>query len=559
MSPTLTPDSTLEALKKQAKRWLKAIRAGDKQAQQRLLAATGLAPAVQSLRHVQLALAREYGLPGWSALRQAVEDMHRSHAERVEIVLRSAMWQGDWVSASRILARWPNISAENLYTAVATGNLEELQRRLAADPAAANRKGGPLNWEPLLYLAYARLPGGESHALEIARLLLDRGADPNACWIGDWGPPAFTVLTGVIGEGEENSPRHLQAVALASLLIDAGAHPFDAQALYNTSLLRDDCAWLDMLWAQSARHGKLECWTEVSSSTQIGGSIPLNALDYLLSNAVGFNHPQRVQWLLRHGANANCMQAYSQRPLREEALVRGHTSVTELLVLHGAAALPLEGESAFRTACMQLDRETARTLAARNPEYLQDAWLMLTAAEANRSAVVALLLELGMNVDSADGGQLRGLQAAVRGDARDVVNLLIRHGADVDRPTTGAGGGALGFAAHFKRRELADLLAPLSHDVGNLVYLRMKQRLSELFGEDPSLVNPADPKSGCIPLFWLPDDEDEAVEMTTFLLAYGADAGLTNNDGITAEEAARKRGLADAADLMRASRKEHRH
>ena len=547
MSPTLTPDCTLETLKKQAKRWLKAIRAGDEEAKQRLFAATGLVPAAAGLRHVQLALAREYGLPGWNALRQALDDTRRSHAERVEIVLRSVMWQGDRVSGARILARWPQISADSLYTAVATGNLDEVQRRLAADPAAANRKGGALNWQPLLYFAYARLPGGESHALEIARLLLDHGADPNAYWVGEWGPPPFTVLTGVIGEGEGNRPRHPQAVALASLLIDRGAHPFDSQALYNTSLIRDECEWLDMLWAQSERHGKLECWTEVSESTQIGGVIPLNALDYLLGNAVGFNHPKRAQWLLRHGANANC------RPLREEALVRGHISVAELLVLHGAAAQPLEGEAAFRAACMQLDRERARALAERNPEYLQDAWLMLTAAEANRSNVAALLLELGMNVDIANGGQLRGLQVAVRGDARDVVRLLISHGADIDRPTTGAGGGALGFAAHFDRHELVDLLAPLSRDVWNLVYLGRRNRLIELFGEDPLLVNAINPK-GYGPLFFLPDDEEEAVEMTTLLLEHGADAGHRNHDGITAEEAARRRGLTDAADLMRADK-----
>lgn len=547
MSPTLTPDCTLETLKKQAKRWLKAIRAGDEEAKQRLFAATGLAPAAAGLRHVQLALAREYGLPGWNALRQALDDTRRSHAERVEIVLRSVMWQGDRVSGARILARWPQISADSLYTAVATGNLDEVQRRLAADPAAANRKGGPLNWQPLLYFAYARLPGGESHALEIARLLLDHGADPNAYWVGEWGPPPFTVLTGVIGEGEGNRPRHPQAVALASLLIDRGAHPFDSQALYNTSLIRDECEWLDMLWAQSERHGKLECWTEVSESTQIGGVIPLNALDYLLGNAVGFNHPKRAQWLLRHGANANC------RPLREEALVRGHISVAELLVLHGAAAQPLEGEAAFRAACMQLDRERARALAERNPEYLQDAWLMLTAAEANRSNVAALLLELGMNVDIANSGQLRGLQVAVRGDARDVVRLLISHGADIDRPTTGAGGGALGFAAHFDRHELVDLLAPLSRDVWNLVYLGRRNRLIELFGEDPLLVNAINPK-GYGPLFFLPDDEEEAVEMTTLLLEHGADAEHRNHDGITAEEAARRRGLTDAADLMRADK-----
>jgi hypothetical protein len=225
MSRALTADSSLETLKKEAKRWLKAIRAADTQAIQRLVALTSVDPATAGLRDVQLALAREYGLPGWTALRQALEDMRRSHAERVEEVLRSAAWQADRSAAIRIVRRWPEIRNENLYTAVATGSLEELERLLASDPAAATRKGGPLDWEPLLYLAYARLPGGEEQALAMARLLLDQGADPNARWTGSWGPPAFTVLTGVIGEGEENHPPHPQAAALVSLLVERGATP----------------------------------------------------------------------------------------------------------------------------------------------------------------------------------------------------------------------------------------------------------------------------------------------------------------------------------------------
>jgi hypothetical protein len=38
--------------------------------------------------------------------------------------------------------------------------------------------------------------------------------------------------------------------------------------------------------------------------------------------------------------------------------------------------------------------------------------------------------------------------------------------------------------------------------------------------------------------------------MTTFLLANGADPRVKNGEGSTPEQAARKRGLMDAADLM---------
>jgi hypothetical protein len=48
----------------------------------------------------------------------------------------------------------------------------------------------------------------------------------------------------------------------------------------------------------------------------------------------------------------------------------------------------------------------------------------------------------------------------------------------------------------------------------------------------------------------LPDDEDAAVEMASLLMAHGADPRFVNKEGLTAEQAARKRGLIDAADLM---------
>jgi ankyrin repeat protein len=549
MSRTLTPDSSLETLKKEAKRWLKALRAGDAQARRRLVAATPAAPANPSLRDVQLALAREHGLPGWAALRAALDDLamaRRSSAEHVDIVLRSA-WGGDPAAAARILARWPQLATHDLCIAAATGNRAEVERRLAADPGAAVRKSGPLDWEPLLYLAYARLPGGEMQGLELARILLDHGADPNAQFDDGWGNP-FKVLAGVIGEGEGDKPPHPQARELALLLIARGADPYDSQALYNTSITRDDTTWLDLLWTQSERHDRLAKWRE-NPATGIGGNVALNALDYLLGNAVAYNHLGRAEWLLRHGANADGVHAYSNRPLREEALIHGHAAMAGLLVRHGAKAPPLNGQAAFQAACMRLDRDAARRLAQQHPQCLHDPSPMLIAARQGRADVVALLLALGMDVDIADETEQRGLHNAVAGNAIEIVKLLVAHGADVDRPTTRFGG-AMGFAAHFERREIAAFLAPLSRDVFNLAWLGMVERLRALFAEDPQRANALAPRTGITPLFCLPDDEDAAVAVTRLLLAHGADPNIVNRDGLTAEQDARRRGLIDAADLM---------
>jgi ankyrin repeat protein len=168
---------------------------------------------------------------------------------------------------------------------------------------------------------------------------------------------------------------------------------------------------------------------------------------------------------------------------------------------------------------------------------------------AKAADVVALLLELGMDVDIADETKQRGLHNAVAGDSIDVVKLLVAHGADIDQPTTQFGG-AMGFAAHFKRGDIAAYLAPLSRDVFNLTYLGMAERLRELFAEDPQLANAVAPRTGITPLFCLPDDEDAAVAITTLLLAHGADPNIVNKNGLTAEEEARRRGLIDAADFM---------
>ncbi|MGE0629917.1 MAG: ankyrin repeat domain-containing protein, partial [Hyphomicrobiaceae bacterium] len=231
-------------------------------------------------------------------------------------------------------------------------------------------------------------------------------------------------------------------------------------------------------------------------------------------------------------------------------LIYGHAAMADLLVRYGAAEPPLEGEAAFQAACMRLDKDAARKLAEQHPECLHNPAPMLTAARQGHADVVALLLELGMDVDVADGIEQRGLQVAVAGGSLEVVKLLVAHGADIDRPTTSFGGGAMGYAAHFDRREIATFLMPLSRDVFNLTYLGIGDRLRELLTEDRQLVNAVGPRTGITPLFCLPDDEDAAVEITMLLIAHGADPSIVNKEGVTAEQVARKRGLIDAADLM---------
>jgi hypothetical protein len=69
MPREITPATSLENLRKEAKRWLKALRANIQEARTRLERALPNAPRVPTLRDVQHALAREHGFAGWAELK----------------------------------------------------------------------------------------------------------------------------------------------------------------------------------------------------------------------------------------------------------------------------------------------------------------------------------------------------------------------------------------------------------------------------------------------------------------------------------------------------------
>jgi ankyrin repeat protein len=546
----LTPQSSLESLKKEAKAWLRALRAGEPAARDRLLAILPDSPADPGLRHVQLALAREFGMPGWAALRQVLDDLAlalRSHAELADLLLHSAKpWDSDKPGAARIFARisarMPGLSRHSLHAAALFGDLDEVKRRLAREPAAAKQKGGPLDWEPLQYLAYGRLPGAEIHAVEIARLLLDHGADPNAAFDDGWGNP-FTLLNGVIGQGEQDRSEHPRAMELAALFLDAGKAAFDTQVNYDTSLGPDETRWLDLLWSRSdpAR------WHE-----KIYGRGNCSTLTYLLGNAVDRNHPRRAEWLLEQGADPDGLNGYSLQPIHLHAELEGKTALLDLLVRHGAKPRMLLGEEAFVAACLRGDIEAARQLGTGNPAWLKHPAALIKAAQRDLVEAAALLLELGMDPDVCPHDRKRALHWCAQNGSVRVARLLIDAGSDIDARGSSYQGTPLGFALHFNQQAMIDLLAPLSRDIFGLVRAGRFERAEIVLRAEPALVDSRDPH-GATALLSLPDDEDRALQAVELLLAFGADPRATGDAGETAAQVARKRGLDDAADMIEAA------
>jgi hypothetical protein len=97
LSSHVPPRPTIENLKKEAKRWLKALRANVAAARARLRRALPNAPAVPTLRDVQHALARERGFPGWAELRRRLpqEPSLLGRYERVAQALVTAYQSGE--------------------------------------------------------------------------------------------------------------------------------------------------------------------------------------------------------------------------------------------------------------------------------------------------------------------------------------------------------------------------------------------------------------------------------------------------------------------------------
>jgi len=160
MTRQLTAHSSLETLRKEAKRWLKALRAQDPTARERLRRSHPGAPLQPGLRDVQYALAREHGALSWAALKAALAQTtidNSSHEELLSEFLEHARlrygnrpessdWNeryyddpSRWKYAARILQRHPEIVTDSIHAACVGGVLTEVERILKARPAASFR------------------------------------------------------------------------------------------------------------------------------------------------------------------------------------------------------------------------------------------------------------------------------------------------------------------------------------------------------------------------------------------------------------------------------------
>jgi ankyrin repeat protein len=481
----LPEEPSLEQLKKQAKDLLKAVRSGNPDslafaAEQH----PGDLPSPFTLSAAQLVTARLYGFPSWPRLRrhldvvaryQRVPDRVPESADPAAEFLRLTCLNygkddpARWRQACALLAEHPEIGEAGIHAAAATANVTEVRRLLAADPELARAEGGPFDWQPLFYLAYARHdPDIDAEpVLGTARALLDAGADPNAGYLWHGLPMPFTVLTGVLGNGEGGQPPHPHAFALARLLLRAGANPNDGQALYNRMFSPDN--------------DHLRLLFEFGLGTEDGGpwrerlgdqlSSPAEMLRAQLRWAIVHGMGARIALFAEHGVDLRSPYADGRVPV-EIALLSGFPAVAEQLVEAGADDAELGPVSALIAAVLVADRDTVDLLRAVDPTVVDRAKsarpaLVVWAAALGRVEAVRLALELGFDVDALgrtdvprDQPWETALHHAAGNELVELAEVLLAAGADPAIRDARFHHTPLEWARHFHRPAMIALLAP---------------------------------------------------------------------------------------------------
>jgi ankyrin repeat protein len=512
MSRALTSTTTLDVLKREARQWLKRLRAGDADAGVRLQRAHPTAPADAGLRHVQHALAREFGFASWARLKAAVPPLattttpaHASALSPLQTILAAAA-RGDAVSLALLLDAHPDLVS-------ARGTL----------PGHTGLRT-PLHF-------------GVAHE-SVVRLLLERGADPN-----------------VRDEGDHAFPLHFaaeqQALAVIELLLAHGADPIGTGDGHELEVIGWATCWdavtvrpevLASLLAHGARHHLFSAVAvgDVDAIRAIVAADPssltrvmdrTNRRRTALHLAVVKQQAAALQALLELGAP---LEARDQAGLTalDQAALAGHADMAGRLIEHGA---PIDLPAALalgRTA--DLER-----LAAADPAGLAPGgrWgsLIVRAAERAAGPVIEALVRLGASPDAIDDeatsidgiSGYRALHAAAWHGNTAAADALLQAGADPRVRDGKYFGTPLGWADFAGRVAARDRILQAEVDIFDLISCDARDRVAALLDVDPGALDRPSPAYGgdpedvaLTPLAWA--IERSRTEIAALLRARGA-------------------------------------
>ncbi|MEQ4204287.1 ankyrin repeat domain-containing protein [Actinopolymorpha sp. B9G3] len=528
MTRNLTSRSSLAGLKREAKRWLRTLRANDPDARARFVRAHPHAPAHPGLRHVQQAIAREYGFPGWAEL---TAELSRRHGDR------PAAGQADVVPA--------------LLLAAGKGDVERVGQILDTHPHLVDERGalGQSGLRTALHFGVAHEP--------VVRLLLDHGADPD-----------------VRDEGDNATALHFAAergdLDVVRLLVENGADPTGDGTFHELTALgwatcfdyayHPDVA--GYLLAHGARHtihtavamGDTDAVRDLVARDPADLERPMDATNHHrrpLHLAVAKGQARALTTLLGLGADPEAQDAAGLTPL-DQAALSGARDLADLLVARGAVVrLP---------AAVGLGRVTdVDRLLREDPGCLRPGgrWerLVLRASGRASGEVIDALIRRGASVDVRDSPQtavdgtngytaLHG--AAFQGNL-PAVRVLLRHGASRTVREEKYLATPVGWADYAGHTEIRDLILDGPVDIIDAIAFDRLDRVTEVLADDPPALDRAlgefIPGDGTpsFDLAWTPLAYAVAhgkVDAARLLVERGADRSVRDSEG---------RGLRDIA------------
>jgi len=563
MAITPLPDSAnLENLRKRAKALLKSVHAGDAAALEQVGPYFGN-PRTISLQQAHLVLARQYGFSSWTKLKRHIEGANPSREtgeQRANRFLDLVTVAYDQVpdigpkrfaAAADLLNAHPEIRQASIYTAAAIGDAGQIDRWLDKDSGLLNRKGGYFNWEPLMYAAYARLPGASSLAAGLR--LLERGADPNAyyMWSGKY---KFTALTGVLGEGENgpiNQPVHPDWEVFARALLERGADPNDSQGAYNRCFEPDN-RWLELLLEYGLKPTDRNNWLHQEGDDLVPN--PEETMHFQLIQAIHRGNVERARLLIDHGVHIDRPDdTYDTRTKGktpyQAAMLLGQEAIAKALLDAGAKAETLSDGARFQSACMTGHRDAARALLQANPDLLstvRQSEMLNSAVHQRNLAALETMIAIGFELNPANGNTPLH-QAAYNGDL-EIARLLLAAGADPTIRDPHYHAPPIGFAEHARRDDMVALLDTLEMDIFCAAARGKLEQIDKRLSEDPTRLNMrfgtlwtgSEPRDNdwMTPLvFAVVNNSEDAVRT---LLDRGADATVADGAGNSVKTVAEK-------------------
>ena len=512
----------------------------------------------------ELVTARTYGFATWRQLETFVT--HSGGGSDFQQLACLNYFESDRPAnrerARSMLDDDPTLGTRDIWSAACVGDAQAVAGFLDADPSVVDQRGGYFDWEPLLYACYSRLNLAGRSTLAVARLLIERGAYPNAhfMWGGQY---RFAALTGAFGEGEMgpvNQPEHEDRDALARLLLDAGASPNDGQALYNT-MFTSGSKSLEMLLEYGLGPEDRNNWFLQGEDGELVEN-PEQVLGYQLRWALRNDHVERARLLINHGANLT-IDAGDGQSLFEAAMRAGHPDLAQYLADHGAETVELDATKRFIAACMSADAETARKLLEGEPDLIEqtqaaDPQLLVDAAGSNRLAAVRLMLELGFDPSPPDTTPTTPLHQAAFHCHVEMAKLLLDGGAKLGARDAYFVGTPLQWAMTAGQAAMQTFLASREIGIFDAVLCDNADRVAALLDGDPALLettirhehgrNETHSEDWQTPLaFAVLRERPAAVRL---LLERGARVDVRDHDGRSLAQIARKGVSAEITALL---------